>query len=48
MRTCNEPVYDSDAPPPTAPKPKRVRQKKKKVVVVEDDPLSLPAPSSPV
>jgi hypothetical protein len=28
MKTCNETVYDSDAPPPAAPKSKRVRTKK--------------------
>ena len=28
MKTYNETVYDSDVPPPTAPKPKRVRTKK--------------------
>ncbi|WVZ88391.1 hypothetical protein U9M48_034918 [Paspalum notatum var. saurae] len=28
MKTCNETVYDSDAPPPAPPKPKRVRNKK--------------------
>jgi hypothetical protein len=27
-KTCNEYVYDSDAPPPAAPKPKRKRGKK--------------------
>jgi hypothetical protein len=30
MKTCNETVYDSDAPPPAPPKPKRVKNKKAK------------------
>ncbi len=30
QKTCNEPVYDPDAPPPAPPKPKRVRKKKSK------------------
>ena len=30
MKTCNETVYDSDAPPPAAPKPKKERNKKTK------------------
>jgi hypothetical protein len=33
--TCNEPVYDSDAPPPAPPKAKRVGNKKKEVVTAE-------------
>jgi len=28
MKTCNETVYDSDAPPPAAPRPKTGRKKK--------------------
>jgi len=28
MKTCNETVYDSDAPPPPAPRPKIGRKKK--------------------
>jgi hypothetical protein len=28
MKTCNETVYDSDAPPPAPPKPKRAKKKK--------------------
>jgi hypothetical protein len=31
QKTCNEPVYDPDAPPPAPPKPKRVRKKKSKL-----------------
>jgi len=30
QKTCNETVYDSDAPPPAPPKPKRNKTKKKK------------------
>ncbi|WVZ64280.1 hypothetical protein U9M48_013826 [Paspalum notatum var. saurae] len=32
-KTCNEYVYDSDAPPPAPPKPKRKRGKKNVIVV---------------
>jgi len=32
-KTCNEYVYDSDAPPPAPPKPKRKRGKKNVTVV---------------
>lgn len=34
QKTCNEPVYEEGAPPPTPPKTKRVR-KKKKVKAIE-------------
>jgi hypothetical protein len=30
MKTCNETVYDSDAPPPAPPKPKKARSTKTK------------------
>ena len=30
MKTCNETIYDSDAPPPAPPKPKKTRTKKAK------------------
>jgi hypothetical protein len=33
VKTCNEYVYDSDASPPAAPKPKRKRGKKNVTVV---------------
>lgn len=36
QKTCNETVYDSDAPPPAGPKPKRIRTKKKKEVVTQE------------
>lgn len=36
QKTCDEPVYDSDAPPPAPPKPKRIRTKKKKEVVIQE------------
>ncbi|WVZ84846.1 hypothetical protein U9M48_031833 [Paspalum notatum var. saurae] len=36
QKTCNETVYDSDAPPPVPPKPKRKRAKKKEEVVTEE------------
>ena len=39
-KTCNEYVYDSDAPPPAPPKPKK-KQGKKSVTVV---PSSVVAP----
>ena len=32
-KTCNEYVYESDAPPPAPPKPKRKRGKKNVTVV---------------
>ena len=32
-KTCNEYVYESDAPPPAPPKPKRKRAKKNVKVV---------------
>ena len=32
-KTCNEYVYDSDAPPPAPPKPKRKRGKKNITIV---------------
>jgi hypothetical protein len=35
QKTCNETVYDSDAPPPAPPKPKRKRTKKLKEVITE-------------
>jgi hypothetical protein len=51
QRTCNEPVYDSDAPPPAPPKPKRVGNKKKEVVTAEPSGqllmLEAPPPPSP-
>ncbi|EEC67348.1 hypothetical protein OsI_34434 [Oryza sativa Indica Group] len=37
-KTCNEPVHDPNAPPPTPPKPKRKRVKKV-VLSVQDPPL---------
>ena len=40
VKTCNEYVYDSDAPPPAPPKPKK-KQGKKSVTVV---PSSVVAP----
>jgi hypothetical protein len=36
QKTCNETVYDSDAPPPAPPKPKRKRAKKQKEVITEE------------
>ncbi|WVZ56439.1 hypothetical protein U9M48_006970 [Paspalum notatum var. saurae] len=36
QKTCNETVYDSDAPSPAPPKPKRKRTKKKEEVVIEE------------
>jgi hypothetical protein len=35
-KTCNEYVYDSDAPPPAPPKPKRKRGKKNVTIVPSD------------
>jgi hypothetical protein len=35
-KTCNEYVYDSDAPPPALPKPKRKRGKKNVTIVPSD------------
>jgi len=32
-KTCNEPVYDSDAPPPAPPKPPRKTGKKSVTIV---------------
>jgi len=28
MKTCNETIYDSDAPPPAPPKPREQRKRK--------------------
>ena len=33
QKTCNETVYDTDAPPPAPPKSKRNKTKKKKEAV---------------
>jgi len=34
MKTCNETVYDSDAPPPALPKPKTKKNKKAKAASI--------------
>jgi hypothetical protein len=50
-KTCNEYVYDSDAPPPAAPKPKRKRGKKSVTVVpssVAEPPQELPSCVDPL
>jgi len=50
-KTCNEYVYDSDAPPPAAQKPKRKRGKKSVTVVpssATEPPQELPSCVDPL
>jgi len=50
-KTCNEYVYDSDAPPPAAPKPKRKRGKKSVTIVpssAAEPPQELPSCVDPL
>jgi hypothetical protein len=50
-KTCNEYVYDSDAPPPTPPKPKRKRGKKAVTIVpsgVAEPPQEQPSYDDPL
>lgn len=46
-KTCNEPVLDSDAPPPAPPKPKRSRKKSKKMHVVTTASEASAPPATP-
>ena len=50
-KTCNEYVYDSDAPPPAPPKPKRKKGKKNITIVpscAADPPQEQPSPAEPL
>jgi len=50
-KTCNEYVYDSDAPPPAPPKPKRKRGKKNATTVpssISEPPQEQPSHADPL